>query len=267
MMLSGLGTTLALRVIDRSEARQLDATAKDAQNARRIEAFLDRAGEISTVEAFIGDWEVYSFVLSAFDLDDQAFGKGMIRKIVESDASDKTSLVRRLTDGRFRELYDAVGFGPDGVSAAFSDPDWRAEMVDRFVQRQFINTQKDGNADLGAALDFRLKAPEVRTWYDVLKSKEVAQVVRTALGLPDSMATLDLDRQIEIFESKMDLADFRDPEKRDAMERKFAAIADANAAMTRQATSPVLHLMQAGAAFTPVTFDMEAIARMGRRVY
>lgn len=260
MTLAALGTTLAMAVINRSYDTQLDHTARDPLNARKIEAFQDRIGTIETVDQFVEDYEVFSFVMEAFDLEDQIFGKGMMKAMLKSDITDPDSLAARLTDPRFRDLYVEMGFTQGGeANLNTADPAWQQAMVDRFVGQNFINDQAEVNADLGALLHFRREAPEIATWYDVLKDKEVAQVLRTALGLPDSMAMLDLDKQITIFESKMDLSDFKDPEFVTGMERKFSAIADANAAFAGAAPSPVLTLFQSNTQFAPVTLDLEAI--------
>lgn len=266
MMLSGLSTSVALSVIDRNQARQLDLVASEAQTAREIDVFRDRVGQIGSVEDFVADTELFAFVMRAFDLEDQIFGKAMMRQVLSSDITDEESLAARMTDPRFRELYAEMGFESGGtVSPNTGDPDWQERMVDRFVERRFINAQEETNADLGTALEFRLRAPEINSWYDVLKDEDVARVLQTALGLPASISNLDLDRQIEIYESKMDLADFQDLQKVASLERRFAAIADAEAAVAGTTSAPILQLFAQNSAFTPVTLDIEAIVTSFRR--
>lgn len=263
MTLAALGTSLALNVINRSYDRQLDQTASEPVNARRIDTFLERVSDIETVDQFVDDYEVFSFVMEAFDLEDQIFGKGMMKAMLKSDITDSDSLAARLTDPRFRELYVEMGFVADGAANPnTADPAWAKAMVDRFLERSFINVQEVQNADLGAVLHFRTKVEGIDSWYDVLKDKEVAQVLRTALGLPESVAMLDLDRQIEIYEAKMDLADLTDPDFVQGIERKFAAIADAEAALAAPQSSPILQLFQSNSQFAPVTLDIESLSKL-----
>lgn len=258
MTVAGLNTSLAMTVIDRSYDRQLSITAQEPTHARQIEQFRERVGDLATIEEFVEDYEVYSFVMSAFDLEDQIFGKAMITAILESDPGDEDALINRMTDPRFRELYNEMGF-VDGATSNMFDAAWQEAMVDRYIERNFINDQDAQNEDLGAVLEFRLKAPQIDSWYDVTKDEDVARVLRKALGLPDSMAQLELDRQIEIYESKVSLEDFQDPEKLREIEQRFAALADAEAAYAAPTASPIVQLMQINSSFTPVVLDIESI--------
>lgn len=268
MLTAGLSSSLALKVIDRSYDRQLAVTASDAANQRAIAAFRESVAGIQTAEDFVQNWDAYSFVMRAFDLEDQIFGRAIIRKMLESDISDPAALVNRLSDARFRDLYKVMGFTDGGSSTPnTTDPAWQDEMVERFVERRFINSQEAGNPDLGLVLEFRQKADEIDSWFDVLKSKDVSQFMRTALGIPDSVAGLDLDRQVAIFESRMDLEDFKDPEIRAGLERKFTALADARAATQGIGSNPIVQLIQGQNRFTPVTLDIAAIVSMPRAPY
>jgi hypothetical protein len=69
------------------------------------------------------------------------------------------------------------------------------------------------NEGVRLALYFQRKAPNITSWYDVLADTALASVVRTSLGLPDSFATADIDKQVQLFEQKLDISDFTDPEK------------------------------------------------------
>ena len=75
--ISGLGSSTALKLIDATRDKQLDLMRDSAANKRAEEAFRDRIGDISSPEELIADFEVYSFVMRAFDLEDQIFGKGL----------------------------------------------------------------------------------------------------------------------------------------------------------------------------------------------
>ena len=265
MTLASLGTTVALSVINRDYDRQLEQVAREPLNSRKIEAFRERIATIETVDQFVEDYEIFSFVMEAFDLEDQIFGKALMSEMLKSDISDRESLAARLTDPRFRDLYVEMGFVNDGeANPNTASPAWQEAIIDRFLGTSFINDQAAVNEDLGAVLHFRREAPDIDSWFDVLKDRRVAEVLRKAVGLPDSMALLDLDQQIKIFESKMDIEDFKDPDFLAGIERKFSAISDAEGAVAGAAPSPILTLFQSNAQFTPVTLDLEAISSLRR---
>ena len=104
--ITGMSSFLGLKLADRTEQIQKEQIRNDLQNARAITAFRERIGDIETVDQLVEDTELYTFVMKAFDLEDQIFGKALIKKMLKSDAEDRDSLIRRLTDPRFREMYD-----------------------------------------------------------------------------------------------------------------------------------------------------------------
>lgn len=188
---SGLPAPLALKLIDRSRDRFEDAIQRDVQNAREIAAFRERVGGIQTVEDLVGDYEVYSFVMKAFDLEDQIFGKGMMRKILSSDSAEKGSLINKMTDNRFKSLHKAMGFTDGGqANPNTTDPEWVESMVLRYTEQKLINAQGAENALVGTVLHMRQKAPTLTTWYAVLGDKKMQDFFFTASACPTGSRAL-----------------------------------------------------------------------------
>ena len=212
--------------------------------------------------------------MKAFDLEDRIFGKAMIRKVLESDPAKPDSLVRKLTDPRFLEMHKGLGFGPDGVgNSSVTNMSWRKGIIDRYVERQFIEGQTVQSEKVGTILEFRQKAPDVKTWFDVLKDPDMAQFMRIALGLPEETVRLNVDKQAALFAKKFDLEKLQDPDERTRLERLYAIITDArdtsrvgqNAAV--QIMSGALNLSAGGGQFVPTTLDISMIGGIPRRPY
>jgi hypothetical protein len=72
-----------------------------------------------------------------------------------------------------------------------------------------------GSQDQGVqlALYFERRAKSLTTPLAVLADAALLKVVQTALDLPASMSVLDLDRQVELISSRLDVEDFKEPEK------------------------------------------------------
>ena len=152
----------------------------------------------------------------------------------------------------------------------FSDPAWQEEMVQRYVTRQYINDGEAQNETVGRVLEFREKAANVRNVFDILKDKDLSKVLRTALGIPEATAGLDIDKQAEIFKRKLDLADLKDPEKLKRLERTYVAISDATSAQgasSNPAVQMLSSMARGGGAFVPMTLDISAISALPRRPY
>ena len=112
--IAGLNSQLGLRLTDTTRPQQLAQLQREPMNQRAVDAFLKGIGTITSPKELTDNFEVYSFVMRAFDLEDQIFGRGLMRKMLESDPDDDTSLVNRLTDPRFREIHTRFGVHQGG---------------------------------------------------------------------------------------------------------------------------------------------------------
>ena len=270
----GLSTHLGLRIADTTREARITAIRDSAEHSRAIDAFKERIADVRNVSDLIEDRDLYVFVMKAFDLESQIFGKAMIRKVLESDPTKPDALVRRLTDPRFLELHKGLGFGPDGKgNNSVSDKTWQDSIVARYVERQFIDGQATQSEGVANVLEFRQKAPRVNTWFDVLKDPVMAQFMRTALGLPEASVRLDIDRQAALFDRKFDLEKLQDPKERTRLERLYTIITDArdtsrigqNAAV--QIMSGVINSAAGEGRFVPITLDIAAIGNLPRHPY
>ena len=186
--ISGTTSLLGLRITDATQSSQVETIRNSVQHSRAIENFRTQVKDIETVDQFVDNYEVYSFVMKAFDLEDQIFGKAMIKAALKSNIEDDEALINRLTDPRIKDLYDAMGFGEDGVGNINTIlGSWRTKMVDRYVDRIFVNDQAAQNDTVGAALEFRRRAAEIDGPFDVLKNVDTANFMRRVLGLPDQI--------------------------------------------------------------------------------
>lgn len=226
--IAGLPTLTALNLVDATEDKQLELIRNSAQHKRAIEHFKENIKDVETVDQLMEDQDLYAFVMRAFDLEDQMFGKAMIEKILKSNIEEDDALVNRLTDSRFREMYNEMGFGTDGegnLNTILSG--WQDRMVDRYVKRQFINTAWEGNETVARALEFREVAGDIDTAYDILTDTTLTKVVQTAFGLPTQLSGLDIDKQVKILNDKIDFDDLDDPEYVEQLLSRYIAISDA----------------------------------------
>ncbi|GAA6176165.1 DUF1217 domain-containing protein [Sulfitobacter pacificus] len=270
--ISGLGSQAALRLIDATRDQQLETMRNEAANKRSEAAFRERIGSITTPQELVADFEVYSFVMKAFDLEDQIFGKAMIRKVLESDPVAPDSLLNRLTDPRFREMHLALGFTteagpqvPDFSNSAFLDG-----ISDRFYNRQFINSNDEQNETVGTVLEFRETGGEIASWFEVLGDEKLTSFFQVALGLPEQMSALDLDRQAAMFAEKFDLEDLADPAERDRLISRYMAISDVINPQPFVSNSAALNILQNSrnsGQFVAMTLDIDMVNFSASQLY
>lgn len=258
---SGLGATLALQVIDRTKPQQLESIERAPQHARAIENFRKAIEGIETVEDLVQNYDAYNLVMKANGLGDQMFGKAMVREILSSDISKSDSLVRRMTDDRFESLYRDMGFTEGGAKTENTKSViWQEKMIAKYIETTFVDAQAEQDPIVGNVLKFRSEAPQITKWYDILGDADVAGVLRLALGIPNETATLDVDRQVDLFKSKMALEDLQDPDFLRGIERKYSAIAEAQSYSSSQQVSPIVQMFQSNGDFVSVTIDITSLS-------
>ena len=69
---------------------------------------------------------------------------------------------------------------------------------------------------------------ELAKWYTLLGNAPLREVMQTALGLPKSLSSIDIDQQVSTLRKRTeatfgspDLSQFKDPSKMDALVRRF----------------------------------------------
>ena len=264
----GLAPLAALALLDRQTERFDAAIRAEPVAKREIAAFRARIGNVGSVDELVKDHQVYSFVMKAFGLEKEIFAKAMIKRILTADPADKTSLVNRLTDARYREINKVLGFGPDGHVARgdFGSAAWLQSLEDRYAAQRMIDRQLDENPAVGVALDFERKAKGLTNWFKVLADPKMAGFFRTAFGLPDSIGQGSVDAQAKMFEQRMKITELQDPAVRKKLVRQYAAIAG----VLDQGAQPagVMQLFPlAGAAWSPVVIDIAAVTPQGGTAY
>ena len=125
--------------------------------------------------------------------------------------SDPESVANKQTDPAYAGLALAFNFEANGANATTINPA-QQPTVDKYLRQTLEEDAGKTNEGVRLALYFQRKAPDITSWYDVLADTALASVVRTALGLPDSFATADIDKQALLFEQKLDLTDSRSSE-------------------------------------------------------
>ncbi len=261
LSISGLGSQLSLNLIDSTKDRQIETMKSEAEHARLADAFRERIGSITSVEELTDDFEVYSFVMKAYDLEDQIFGRAMMERILTSDADDDDSLLNNLSNANFDDLHEALGFNTEGVPSTqdFNSTLWQDEIVDKYFETTFRLEYNEMNETVGTTLEFREKLGEIDTWYNVLADAELGEFFRTALGLPESMGLLDVDQQVSIFENKYDLTLLNDPDEVQSLETRYVAISDVLNPPSAASNSIVQLVSGATGQFVPITIDIPSL--------
>ncbi len=114
----GIGGIAGWCILQRTEASQVQAIAQDPVVQRSTAYFRENTASGITAEDLVGNYRLLSVALGAFGLEDDLPNKAFLRKILESDVGDQTSLVNRLSDKRYLRLAQAMGMEEGGNASA-----------------------------------------------------------------------------------------------------------------------------------------------------
>ena len=210
---------------------------------REVEYYRNNISNIKSIEDFLGNHRIYSFVMAAFGMKDLIYAKAMIRKVLAEGIDGSSSFALNLSDQRFREFAQVFNFKRFGKSTTTFERTQQG-TIERFLRNTLEERAGQSSEAVRLALYFDRKAASLSTEYGILADKAIYAVVRAALGLPDSVTSANIDKQAKILADRVNVAEFADPRKRTAFVTRFLAMADATSGSN--AASPSLAL-QAGA--------------------
>lgn len=251
------------KLLNRTMDTQKAAFAASAEIQRDEDYFREKIGSITTAEDLVSDRRLLKVALGAFGLDSDIDNKYFIRKVLEDGALDTDALANKLADKTYLKLTEAFGFGdfstPRTVLSDFAD-----EILAKYETRQFEIAVGDSDDTLRLALSAQRELPELAAksssnntkWYSIIGSKSLSTVMRGALGLPASIASLDVDQQLTIYQDKAErllgsseLSVLTTPDTLEKIVRNYLIRSQIdNAGTATNGQSIALHLLQAGSA-------------------
>lgn len=212
---------LFTRDIDRTRAR---ITAQP-EVAREIEYYKETIGSIKSAEDLIANTRLFEFTMTAMGLGEMAYAKGFMAKVLKEGVDDESSFANSLSDSRYREYAEVFNFVAfESATTSFSRV--QDGVVDKYIQQTLEEQAGQDNNGVRLAIYFERKAPEISNYFEILADPALAQVVRTALGLPQELVAADIDKQAEIIASRLDLDDLKSPEKLSEFILRFTSLWD-----------------------------------------
>jgi Protein of unknown function (DUF1217) len=226
-------------IVTRDLTRSLKAVQNQPEVTREVNYYLATVGNIKTADEFVSDRRLLNFAMSAFGLQDMAYAKSFVRKILKEGHDDSDAFVNKLSDKRYLEFAKTFDFKRYGeATTAFSAVQ---KGVSEMYVRQTLETQAGSdNEGVRLALYFQRHADSLGSATEILTDRAMTQVAKTVLRLPDTFSLINIDKQISVMESRINVADFKDPDKLNKFLKRFASLWDVDNSLTAQ--PPVLSL-------------------------
>lgn len=232
-----MGGYAGWRFLGRTIDTQSASLANSPAMARDMTYFRESIGQVSSAEDLVGDYRLLRVALTAFGLQDDLPNKHFIRRILEDGVTSDTALSNRLADKRYRRFSEAFGFGSD-LPPLSRAPGFADKILDRFQAQSFERAVGKVDGDMRLVLNAGRELPEIASsggndstlWFRVMGNQPLREVFETAFGLPTSVGSLDLDRQLTIFQDRASAAlgsdsvtQFSSPDQMDKLIRLFLA--------------------------------------------
>ncbi len=232
-----IGGIAGWRFLQRTQDSQMAAFAAAPALDRELSNFKDNISRVTSAEELVNDYSLFKVALGAFGLEDKVADKFFFKKLLEEGTENDGAFALRLTDTRYREFAEAFGFGNAGGSRV-AESDFAQKITEAYQVRQFEKAVGEDNGSMRLALNLEREIgkyansdfPQTVAWFQLMANPPLREVFETALGLPQSVGSLDLDRQRELFQDATERAFgspsmdvFKDPENVDKLLRRFFA--------------------------------------------
>jgi hypothetical protein len=273
--------------LKRTRADQQAAFDRQPQLKRDVDYFRANIGKVKTAEQLVSDRRLLTVALGAFGLSEDIGKKAFIQQVLEGGTLKQDSLANRLPDKRYQLLAASFAFELGG--SQFAGRTFQDRIVRAFLDRQFETAVGEQSTSLRLAIGLERDLGSILAgqntengyWFAVMGTPALRRVFETALGLPQSIAGLDIDRQLAAFKDaatkifgSSDLRTFDAEDKREDLIRRFMVRAelagfDQSTSASTQGGPPgaraALALLQAGTGLAGGGSGALAILQSGQR--
>lgn len=221
--------------LKRTQERQQALLQKAPVQLRDEAYFREKIGKVQTAEQLVSDRRLLRVALTAFGLEADINSKAFVQKVLEGGTLKEGSLANRLADKQYQKFSAAFGFGDFSVPRTKIST-FPNEILAQFRARSFETAVGEQNNTYRLALNAERELPalaartisDTTKWYTVLGNAPLRDVVQTALGLPKSFASIDLDQQVAVLKKRTEAAfgsdsisQFSNPTKMEGLVRRF----------------------------------------------
>lgn len=246
------------RFLQRTLETQQQTFNNSAPVKRVTDHFREKIGSIRTAEDLVADRQLLEVALGAFGLEDDIDNRFFIKKVLSDGTTSTDALSSKLADKRYAAISKEFGFGENDLPRTglsfFAD-----KITALYEKHQFERAVGDQDNDLRSALNITTgldsivsnsKSNDAR-WFSIMGNPPIRAVLQTALGLPSSIAQLDIDLQLETFKSRAEatfgsseVSDLAAPEQQEKLIRLFLIRSQSNAFAASNSSSIALTLLQ-----------------------
>jgi hypothetical protein len=124
---------------------------------------------------------------------------------------------------------------------AVTNPTFIQQVVQMYTEAQFQSVVGNTSNTLREALYAQQELPNITNWYSIIANRPLADVIQTVLGLPDSFGAMNVDHQVQVLSSRMNINNFQNPKKLTTLLNQFVSMSQLQSTSASQ--NPAVQLL------------------------
>ncbi|UWU81016.1 DUF1217 domain-containing protein [Bradyrhizobium huanghuaihaiense] len=186
-----VSTYFSYNYISHHLKQSLTRVEQQTDVAREAAYYKANIGKVKTVDDLMKDYRLYHYAMKAYGLEDMAYAKAFMRKVLESDLSDAKSFVNKLVDKRYREFAAAFSFA-GGTKPVAQSEDQIDEMIGLYTATK--KGQVDALAD--DTKYYSTQIGSITSADQLLNNDRLRNYVYSAFGIDQSKWPRDTISQV-----------------------------------------------------------------------
>lgn len=211
------------------EGQEFETFKERSDIKNDVEYYKQNIGDVKSLDDLFKNHRLFTFILSAYDLDSDAQFPGKIRKIIESDLADPNSLANRFQDPRYQQLAKDISFSILGTTK-LTLGSTTEDMVKKFQQVSYEKHLDQQAPGVRAAIEFGRRIKDVSQTIQLLGDSVLREVVTVGNNIPKELAFQETASQITALEKKVDVNSLKnDPNEIEKLITRYLTFKDAGA--------------------------------------
>ncbi|WOH54989.1 DUF1217 domain-containing protein [Bradyrhizobium sp. BWC-3-1] len=186
-----VSTYLSYSYITRNLKQSLTRVEQQQDVAREAAYYKAHIGKVKSVDDFMKDYRLYHYATKAYGLEDMAYAKAFMKKVLESDLSDANSFVNKLVDKRYREFAAAFSFNGSATPVAQSE-----NQTDEMIGLYTATRKSQVDALAGDSNYYSAEIGNISSADQLLNNDRLRNYVYSAYGIDQSKWSRDTISQV-----------------------------------------------------------------------
>ncbi len=186
-----VSTYFGYSYVARNLTQSLTRVAQQSDVSREAAYYKANIGKVHSVDDLMKDYRLYHYVTKAYGLEDMAYAKAFMKKVLQSDLTDTKSFANTLIDKRYREFAAAFSFGGGETKVAQSD-----SQTDDMIGLYTAAVKSNVDAVAADTSYYNSKIGTVSSVDELLNDDRLRNYVASAFGIDQSKWPRDTIKQV-----------------------------------------------------------------------